>query len=50
MDQFGQEHLVMVEPDIDGEQFHSGADVLLVNRNNATYRAIRRATAALTDQ
>lgn len=48
-DQFGQEHLVMVEPDIDGEQFPTGTDVLLVSRSNATYRAIRRATTALTD-
>lgn len=48
-DQFGQEHLVMVEPDLDGEQFQSGTDVLLVTRSNATYRAIRNSSTALVD-
>ena len=49
VDQFGQEHLVMVEPDIDGEQYQSGTDVLLVKRSSAIYRAIRSPSAALVD-
>lgn len=49
MDQFGQEHLVMVEPDIEGEQFQSGTDVLLVKRSSAIYRAIQNPSSALVD-
>ena len=48
-DQHGQEHYVMVEPDIDGEHFHRGTDLLLVKRNNSIYRAIRNPSAALVD-
>ena len=39
-DQFGQNHYVMVEPDIEGVAFSQGATVLLVRREGGTFFAI----------
>ena len=48
-DQHGQTHYVMVEPDIAGEAFPAGTEVLLVKRLSARFSAIRNPSAALSD-
>jgi membrane protein implicated in regulation of membrane protease activity len=49
-DQHGQSHYVMVEPDIPGETFPAGTEVLLVKRLGARFSAIRNPSAALSDR
>jgi hypothetical protein len=46
-DRYGQAHYVMIEPDEAGEEFLQGAEVLLVSRHGATFKAIRNTSAAL---
>lgn len=41
-DHHGQQHYVMVEPDISGQLFEEGETVLLVRREAAVFRAISR--------
>lgn len=40
-DAYGRAHYVMVEPDIEDEQFTEGTAVLIVKKVGATYRGIR---------
>jgi len=40
-DAHGRSHYLMVEPDIEGEMFDAGAQVLIVKKVGATYRGIR---------
>lgn len=40
-DQHGRTHYLLVEPDLAGEQFEEGSEVLLVKKLGAVYRAIR---------
>lgn len=40
-DQHGQTHYVMVEPDVDDDEFPAGTEVLLVKKLSAHYRCIR---------
>ncbi len=46
-DQHGRSHYVMVEPDLDGDEFSQGEDVLLVRQSGARFRVIRPPSAAL---
>ena len=47
-DQHGQTHYVMVEPDVDGDAFDAGDQVLLVSGESAVFRVIA-ATGAVLD-
>jgi membrane protein implicated in regulation of membrane protease activity len=49
-DEHGQTHYVMVEPDIAGETFPAGTEVLLVKRAGAKFFAIRNPSPALSDR
>lgn len=40
-DAHGRSHYLMVEPDVEGELFEEGAQVLVVRKVGATYRGIR---------
>ena len=40
-DKYGQDHYVMVEPDVKGEEFGVGAQLLLVTRNGSVFRGIK---------
>ncbi|SDU06702.1 YqiJ family protein [Desulfobacula phenolica] len=48
-DKFGTAHYVMVEPDIDDENFAQGDQVLIVKQTGFGYKAIHNATAALQE-
>lgn len=48
-DQFGQTHYLMVEPDLDGEEFLQGEQVILVKKNASIFSAIRNTSEALVD-
>ena len=47
-DATGQNHYLLVEPDIEGEVLHQGTDVIIVRQNGARYTAIRNKNAALS--
>ena len=47
-DKFGQVHYVMVEPDIRGEKFVTGDDVLIVRKTGSVFRVIKNTSAGLT--
>jgi len=49
-DQHGNAHYLMVEPDIAGEEFAEGSEVLIVRRIGAMYRGIRNPHPALNRQ
>lgn len=40
-DQHGNAHFLMLEPDLDGEEFEQGSVVLVVSKHGALYRGIR---------
>lgn len=44
----GQTHYILVEPDAAGAVFHQGAEVLIVERSGALYRAARNETPSLS--
>lgn len=46
-DGLGRTHYVMVEPDVNGEEFHAGDAVLLVRADGPRFRAIRPENEAL---
>jgi hypothetical protein len=46
-DQHGQVHYVLVEPDVDGDRFPTGAAVLLVSQQGAVFRAIANPSQSL---
>jgi hypothetical protein len=46
-DSFGRTHYLMVEPDIEGEVFEAGAQVLIVRKIGAFYRCIANPHPAL---
>ena len=46
-DEHGRVHYVMVEPDIDGEEFSAGDPVLLVRAEGARFRIIRPSSESL---
>ena len=46
-DKFGTTHYVMIEPDIEDEEFSQGDHVLIVKQTNAGYKGIQNSTAAL---
>lgn len=48
-DKFGTTHYVMVEPDIEDEEFHKGDQVLIVKQTSSGYKAIQNPMAALED-
>lgn len=48
-DKFGTTHYVMVEPDIDDEEFHRGDQVLIVKQTSSGYKGIQNPMAALQD-
>ncbi|NQW12468.1 MAG: YqiJ family protein [Alphaproteobacteria bacterium] len=47
IDRHGQAHYVLVEPDIEGERFETGATVLLVSGEGAVFRVIHPPSDAL---
>jgi hypothetical protein len=49
VDQHGQAHYMMVEPDIDGETFSAGDKVLLVSGASSVFRVIAATGAVLKD-
>lgn len=49
-DAHGLTHYVMVAPDIAGEEFVAGSEVLLVQRSGAVFRVIANVNPVLTDQ
>jgi hypothetical protein len=48
-DQHGHTHYVMVEPDMDDEDYPTGSDVLLVSQAGAVFRAIKNPNPSLLD-
>jgi hypothetical protein len=48
-DQHGQNHYVMVEPDLAGVSFEQGTEVLIVSHQGALYKGIENPNQALTD-
>lgn len=46
-DEYGRSHYVMVEPDVAGEEFATGEEVLLVKSAGARFRGIRPPSEAL---
>lgn len=48
-DKFSTTHYVMVEPDIDDEEFVQGDQVLIVRQTSAGYKAIHNSVSALQD-
>jgi hypothetical protein len=48
-DQYGQSHYLMVEPDVDNEEFRQGEQVLLVGKAGAHFKGIRNTSSALAD-
>jgi hypothetical protein len=48
-DEFNQWHNIMVEPDTDGEEFSSGASVIIINRTGNVFIAAENPYAALLD-
>src|SRR5690606_7421609 len=49
VDEHGQAHYVLVEPDSSSEVFERGVQVLITERRGAVFKAIRNPTAALVD-
>lgn len=49
VDEHGQVHYVMVEPDSAADEFAHGTQVLITERRGAVFRAIRNTTSALVD-
>lgn len=45
----GTTHYVMIEPDVEGEEFGTGSSVLIVRQKGAVFTAIRADNDALTD-
>ncbi len=48
-DPYGQDHFFMVEPDLDGEEFTQGDQVLLVRKEGNQFLAIRNPNEMLSD-
>jgi len=48
-DQHRQSHYILVEPDVEGEEFPSGSTVLIVEKHANIYRAIQNPNSALVD-
>ncbi|RED53959.1 YqiJ family protein [Aestuariispira insulae] len=48
-DQHGQTHYVMLEPDMDGDAFPAGTDVILVRKAGGLFRAIKNDRPSLAD-
>lgn len=48
-DEHGQVHYLLVEPDVQSEEFTQGTDVLIVSQNGATFRGIRNQSPAMVD-
>lgn len=48
-DRHGQTHYIMIEPDEAQEEFSQGTEVLLVQQQGASFRAIRNTSSALTN-
>ena len=49
VDSFGTTHLLMVEPDLEDDQFSAGASVLLVKRESSVFKVITPPSSTLTD-
>ncbi|MDX1539297.1 YqiJ family protein [Arsukibacterium sp.] len=49
-DQHGYSHYLQLEPDIEGDEFEQGTEVLLLSRQGAVYKGIRNANPHLSDQ
>lgn len=47
-DQHGQSHYVMVEPDVDSEEFTAGDEVLVIRQGNAVFYVIANTSPAMT--
>ncbi|MCV0428812.1 MAG: YqiJ family protein, partial [Roseibium sp.] len=47
-DATGQNHYLLVEPDVDGEVLNQGTDVIIVRQVGARYTAIQNSNAALS--
>lgn len=48
-DQHRAAHYILLEPDIDTEEFKAGETLLVVSRQGAIYRAIRNPSSAMSD-
>lgn len=48
-DKYGTTHYVMVEPDVDGELFEQGEQVLLVRQTGSGYKGIHNSVSALQE-
>jgi hypothetical protein len=48
-DPYGQNHYIMLEPDLAGARFEQGTSVLIVSHHGAVYKGIENPIAALTD-
>lgn len=49
-DQHGYSHYLQLEPDVEGDEFEQGSEVLLLSRQGAVYKGIRNANPHLSDQ
>lgn len=49
-DEKGQPHYVMVEPDLEDDEFHTGDRVLVVSRAGGRFRVIRSTNPAMADE
>lgn len=48
-DEHGLSHYIMLEPDVEGEEFQTGEELLLVRRDGTVFKAIRNSNSALSD-
>ena len=48
-DQYGQSHYLMLEPDLDDEEFNQGEQVLLVSQAGGHFKGIRNPSSGLVD-
>lgn len=48
-DQFGQSHYLMVEPDVEDDEFTQGDQILLVKKHDSHFSGIRNTSTVLVD-
>ncbi|PLX97663.1 MAG: hypothetical protein C0622_12665 [Desulfuromonas sp.] len=48
-DQYGQSHYIMVEPDLENEEFRQGEQILLVSKKGNLFTGIRNTNSSLVD-
>jgi len=48
-DKFGTTHYMMVEPDIEGDEFQKGDQILIVKQTSSGYKVINNSMSVLQD-